>query len=278
MSSTSTSTTTSTSTSTTTSTSTSTTVFQTGVQYGFYFDQGRCVDCKTCSISCKNWNYIGIGPEKWCRVYEWEEGTFVSNVTLHALFAPCYHCANPVCVPAANGAMFKEPKYGAVLIDPAQARNPSLKAAWDACPYGAITFDSDSPTSNASKCTMCIDRLETGLQPICVMSCSYRALDFGPLNQLITKYGNTRDLEGLPTSKTTTPSIIFKPRVDHNTLVPYDVSRATVLMGTRGSLPPVYTDASLMTPADPSVVGRSTLNLKAKSTAEFMTATQNDEG
>ena len=74
----------------------------------------------------------------------------------------CWHCSNPVCVTAANGAMYKEPKYGAVLIDPSQTKNPSLKAAWEACPYGVISFDSDAPDSNAFKCNMCVDKLSSG--------------------------------------------------------------------------------------------------------------------
>ena len=92
----------------------STTTFQKGVQYGFYFDQGRCVDCKTCVVACKSWYNVNPGPAKMCRMFEWESGTF-PNVTLHALFAPCYHCANPVCVNYAKGAMFKEPDFGAVV-------------------------------------------------------------------------------------------------------------------------------------------------------------------
>ena len=115
------------------------------------------------------------GSTKWLRLYEWDSGTF-PNLRVNTLFAPCYHCANPACVPAANGAMYKEPKYGAVLIDPAQATSANLRAAWEACPYGAIVFDSDLPSAKASKCTMCIDRLEQSLQPVCVMSCMMESL------------------------------------------------------------------------------------------------------
>ncbi len=37
---------------------------------------------------------------------------------------------------------------------------------------------------------MCLDRLEKGLNPICVLSCSLRALDFGPVDELRKKWGN----------------------------------------------------------------------------------------
>ena len=132
--------------------------FTTGVQYGFYFDQSRCTACHACAIACKSWNLLQPGPTKWLRMLQFETGTF-PTLRLNNIFVPCYHCQNPVCVPASKGAMFKEGNYGAVLIDPAQANSPNLRAAWEACPYGCITFDSDNQNANASKCTMCIDRL-----------------------------------------------------------------------------------------------------------------------
>jgi len=245
------------------------TTFQKGLQYGFYFDQGRCVDCKTCVVACKSWNNVDPGPAKWLRMFEWETGTF-PNVTLHALFAPCYHCANPVCVTAAKGAMFKEPNYGAVLIDPQLANTSSMRDAATACPYGAIVFDSDSPTANASKCTLCIDRLEQGLLPLCVASCMERALDFGSMDQLVKKYGNVRQIESLPAASATTPSIVFKARIEHQTLIPYDASQAIQLMAKRDPYPAIFTDQTLLTPK-PGVVGRASLNLTPKNSAELRT-------
>ena len=151
------------------------------------------------------------GPVKWVRMFAWEKGSFPDTIRIHTLFAPCYHCENPVCVDAANGAMYKEDKYGAVLIDPDKAKSIDLRKANQACPYGAIQFDSDAMDATASKCTMCIDRLEQGMMPVCVNACPFRALDFGPLDTLLTKYGTNRDLEDVPSSATTTPSVIFKP-------------------------------------------------------------------
>jgi anaerobic dimethyl sulfoxide reductase subunit B (iron-sulfur subunit) len=246
-------------------------------QYGFFFDQSRCIGCLACSIACKDWNNVDAGPEKWLRIFEYEKGTF-PTVSENMLFVPCYHCENPVCIPAANGAMFKEPKYGAVLIDPSQTSSPNMRAAWNACPYGAIVFDSDSPTANASKCTMCVDRLEQGKLPACVEVCPMRALDFGKLSDLETKYGTTSDLPDLPSSATTKPAVIFKPIEPKKQLVSYDASRAVTLMGQRpNGLPQIYTSASALTPASDGVVGRSKLNIKPSSTVELMAVTQNDD-
>jgi len=264
--------------SSTTTTTTSTTVFKTGVQYGFFFDQSRCTGCHACSVACKSWNLVNAGPVKWNRHFEWETGTF-PNLTINQLFAPCYHCATPVCVGVANGAMFKEPLYGAVLIDPNLATSGDLKTAWEMCPYGAIVFDSDAPNSNASKCTMCIDRLSQNLLPSCVLSCPQRALDFGPLSDLQATYGTkNQQLTGMPDPSATNPSVVFKPTLPMPQYVPYDASVALPLLAQRGTLPPFFTSTSDVTGAPQNIVGRNSLNMKAASTDELMETTRNDEG
>ncbi len=264
------------STATTTSTATTnpTVQFKTGLQYGFFFDQSRCDGCNTCQVACKSWNMLAAGPGKMCRILQWEKGTFV-NVRQNVLFAPCYHCQNPVCVPAANGALIKEPSYGAVLVDPALANSPNLKAAWVACPYGAIAFDSDAPDSNAVKCTMCVDRLQQGLFPACVTACTTRALDFDTMDNLKLKYGTNQQLTDMP-SPSTKPSIVFKPLTPRKALVPYDAAAALTLLGSRPSpMPPVFTDPSTVTSV-PAGVTRDHPVFHAKSSAEFMVITSDD--
>jgi anaerobic dimethyl sulfoxide reductase subunit B (iron-sulfur subunit) len=256
-------------------------VFQTGVQYGFFFDQGRCTGCRDCTLSCKIWYDDPVGPVKRMRCYQYETGAF-PNIRLHFYIQPCWHCQNPVCVQASNGAMFKEPKYGAVLIDPAQANSANLKAAWDACPYGAIVFDSNSPASNAFKCTMCIDRLEQGMMPVCVTSCRMRALEFGPLATLESKYGTKKDLPDVPSSTTTNPSVIFNAQMDHTQVVPYDSNAALTLWQGRGpfgasGLPNLFNTGTDVTGASTSIVGRNKLVLKHSSVEELEYYTVDDE-
>ena len=259
--------------STSTSTVASTTTFATGVQYGFYFNQSRCDGCNTCQVACKGWNMLPAGPGKMMRILQWEVGTF-PTVRQNVLFAPCYHCENPVCIPAAKGALIKEPNYGAVLIDPAQANSASLKAAWEACPYGAISFDSDAPDSNAVKCTMCIDRLTQGLYPVCVMACTTRALDFGPISALQQKYGNNQQLNAMP-APSTNPAVVFKPSNPRKTLVPYNVTEALTLLGARPGMPAVFTDPTTVTNV-PAGTSKSQPIFHATSSAEFMIATTDD--
>jgi len=165
-------------------------------QYGFFVDLSRCIGCNSCTVSCKQWHDIAPSPVKPMRVYQWETGAF-PEVELRMLPIMCYHCETPVCVDACpNGALFKEEKYGAVLVDPEKCQG--TRKCWLACPYGSPQFESDEPGTKMLKCDMCIDRLEEGLKPICVLSCSMRALEFGRLDELIKKYGNLNRLDAKP--------------------------------------------------------------------------------
>jgi anaerobic dimethyl sulfoxide reductase subunit B (iron-sulfur subunit) len=245
-----------------TSTTASTTItFQTGVQYGFFIDTSRCSGCHACAVVCKSWLMLPAGPLKPLRVHEFETGSF-PNVQLHLLPMTCFHCAVPACVAKANGAIYKEPLYGAVLLDPARATDPILRDAADACPYGSITFASSDLDAQATKCNMCIDRLEQGLMPACVMVCPERAWDFDTMANLQKKYGTLATVEGLPSPTTTTPSVVFKAPLTPPSYVPYDAARALVLLAGRTGAPPFYTSPTDATTVSPGQIGRTQLNLK----------------
>jgi len=122
---------------------------------------------------------------------------------------------------------------------------------------------------------MCIDRLQQGKQPVCVMSCLLRALDFGKLSDLQKKYPDaTPDLSGVPTSKTTTPAVLFRPIVPRKQLVPYDPNAAVPLLANRGSSLPAAFDTLANITSDPNGIAvRQTLNIKPTNSADLMTAT-----
>ncbi len=245
-------------------------------QYGFFFDQSRCSGCRACAVACKNWNGLPAGPLKYLKVYEYEKVDF-PNVRIHFQWVPCYHCEEPSCVSnCPSEAIYKEHKYGAVLLDSEKCNG--CRICYDACPYGAPVFDSDEAGVKAQKCTMCIDRIEMGLKPICVLACPDRALDFGPLRTLGQRYGDSRDLEDMPRSQTTKPAVLFKPHSKKRQLVNYDARRALELMMKREPLP-----QGLISPVDvmetsQGIIGRNKLVIKHKSAAELMHNTRNDEG
>jgi anaerobic dimethyl sulfoxide reductase subunit B (iron-sulfur subunit) len=258
--------------------------FATGKQYGFYFDQGRCIVCQDCMLACMEWYGLPTGAAgRWMRVLQWETGAF-PNTRIYGLAVPCYHCENPVCVDAANGAMYKESKYGAVLIDPAKAQTQSLdlRKANDACPYGAIVFDSDATNATAGKCTMCVDRLSQGLAPICVLSCGTRAWEFGPLADLQTKFGTLKQLDGMPDPSISQPAAVFKAQMPRKLIVPYDANRALQLWQQRGptsdsNTPPVFQNAADITNPPDGLVLKNKPVFHYKSNAELIYRTTHDE-
>jgi anaerobic dimethyl sulfoxide reductase subunit B (iron-sulfur subunit) len=250
-------------------------------QYGFFVDLSRCIGCNGCVIACKQWHDIPPGPVKWMRVYQWETGSF-PHTRIHLLPIMCYHCENPICAKACpNGALFKEEKFGAVLINANHCRG--TRKCWLACPYGTPQFETDAvPGAKMSKCNMCIDRLENGLKPICVLSCSMRALEFGPLDEIIGKYGKQRKIEDMPKETITRPAVVFKPVDPKKQIVPWDHRRALELWRKRNSpsgdlLPDVFSEIDDVTQAPVEIVGRNKLVLKAKSIQELMYSTMDDE-
>ena len=130
----------------------------------------------------------------------------------------------------------------------------------------------------AQKCNMCIDRLETGLKPICVLACPNRALDFGPLSLLRSRYGNNAELEDLPQSNTTKPSVVFKCHASKRQLVTYDAKRAMELFMRRDPLPVVFQASDNITVVPAQMIGRDKLVIKHKTSESFMRYTQSDEG
>lgn len=172
----------------------------------------------------------------------------------------------------------KEEKYGAVLIDPDKASSPGMRKAANACPYGAISFESDATDAKAGLCNMCIDRLEQGLKPVCVMSCPLRTLDFDTLENLQKKYGTNSDLEGMPSSATAKPAVVFKPvQARKPPLVLYDANKALAVNAKRPVGPALYSSPSDVTDIPAGLIAKNKLVMTAKNVAEFMYYTRDNE-
>lgn len=183
-------------------------------QYGFFVDSTKCTGCKTCQLSCKDDNDLGIDRD-WRRVYEYgggnwienEDGTVHQDVFSYYLSIACNHCEKPACAKACpTGAMNKRQKDGLVVVD--QTICVGCRYCEMACPYGAPQFDAEKKVM--SKCDGCFDRLEQGKKPVCIESCPLRALDFGPMDELRTKYGTNANIAPLPDPSQTNPSLIVK--------------------------------------------------------------------
>jgi anaerobic dimethyl sulfoxide reductase subunit B (iron-sulfur subunit) len=183
------------------------------MQVGFYFDQTRCTGCGACQVACKDWNDIPAGPEKWMRMVYTEKGE-AANIFVSYLAVPCYQCLEPVCIPACPvAAIAKREKDGIVFVDRAVClgNTDCDEKCLKACPYDAPQFGPESGDKMA-KCDFCAERWEQKKLPVCVESCPTRAFDAGPIEELMSKYGDIKEAEGFKYSKRTKPAVVFKPK------------------------------------------------------------------
>ena len=178
------------------------------MQIGFYYDQSRCIGCHTCVAACRSCNELGPEQPDIIRLFSWERGEF-PKVSLTHLVTPCFHCAEPGCIPACpEGLLVKRAEDGIVAItDPEQCTE--CKLCVDACPYDAPKMVTGGKI-NIVKCNMCLDRLSKSKAPACVANCPTEALDVGPMEELIAKYGELRELEGFADYRQVKPSIVFR--------------------------------------------------------------------
>ena len=185
------------------------------MQKGFFFDQSRCTGCDTCLIACKDWHEYDLGtdPENWIRVSTIEKGKY-PDLFVAFLAQPCYHCDDPPCVSTCPvEAIAKREEGGIVIVD----RDACLgTTACDtlcktACRYDVPQFGPETD-AKMQKCDLCLERGKDGNAPICVEACPMRALDAGPMDELMNKYGRIQEAEGFVYSREAKPSVIFKPK------------------------------------------------------------------
>lgn len=182
------------------------------MQLCFYFDQTRCTGCETCVVACKDWNDIPAGPASWRRVSVIEKGKYPDPFVAF-LTTSCYHCARPGCVSACPvGAITKRAEDGIVLVDQQICLgHDGCDMCLEACPYDAPQFGAED-SAKMEMCDFCVDRWQQSKKPICVDACPLRALDAGPMEELVAKYGDVRGSEGFVYSEKLIPSVISKPR------------------------------------------------------------------
>jgi len=158
-------------------------------QLGFIHNNVDCIGCRACEIACKDKNGLPPGP-RFRRVQYVEGGTY-PDVYAYKINMSCNHCAEPACLPTCpTGAIWKRAKDGIVDIDSTLCIG--CRRCEAACPYGAPQFD--PADSLVKKCNMCVDEIEAGRKPYCVMACMMRVLDIGPIDQLLAGTWETKAL------------------------------------------------------------------------------------
>lgn len=185
-------------------------------QLGFYIDQSRCTGCKACTVACKDKNDLDVGVSL-RRVYHVEEGSYNKigegiYPSLKAFYfsISCNHCTSPACLPSCpTGSITKREEDGIVIVD--QEKCVGARFCIEACPYHAPQFD--KKLFKMVKCDSCLDLRKKGEQPVCVTTCTHRAIEFGPIDELKKKYGTINQVKGMPRPMTK-PNIVIDPHPD----------------------------------------------------------------
>ena len=195
-------------------------------------DLSRCVGCQTCTSSCKHANATAPGVQ-WRKVLDFEVGSF-PDVARAFVPVGCMHCEEPSCLEVCPSTATRKRDDGIVTIDYDICIGCSYCIV--ACPYQArYRVDAPEPAYGrgrqmrheavrddqkrlgvAQKCTLCADRIDSGLAaglvpgldeaatPACVASCISGALQMGDLDdpesnvsQLLREHAHSRMHEDL---------------------------------------------------------------------------------
>ncbi len=146
------------------------------MRYGFVIDQRKCIGCHACTVACKEENQVPLGVNRtWVKYIE--KGTFPDTRRYFTVMR-CNHCDNAPCVTICpTVALYRRPDG---IVDFDGSRCIGCKSCMQACPYDALYIDPE--TNTAAKCHYCAHRVESGLEPACVVVCPVQAIVPGDLD------------------------------------------------------------------------------------------------
>jgi formate dehydrogenase iron-sulfur subunit len=166
----------------------------------FFIDTTVCTACRGCQIACKQWNQLPAtvtenrggyqNPEDLSfytyKLVRFEEHLGPDNKPQWYFFPDqCRHCVEPPCLEAVEdtvpGGILIDPSTGAVLYTD-KLKTADTQDVIDACPFNIPR--AQEKTGYMSKCTMCVDRVHSGLLPACVKTCPTGAMNFGDRDQM----------------------------------------------------------------------------------------------
>ena len=169
-----------------------------GPEYAKLVDISRCIGCKGCEVACKEWNDLkaeptanfgsyqshqDLSPNTWL-LMRFEEVEVEGSLQWLIKKDACLHCEEPGCLFAcpAPGAIVQ---YTNGIVDFNQEQCIGCQYCVTGCPFDIPRFDRETRT--VSKCNMCVDRVEAGLEPACVKTCPTNAIGWGLKEDLLVQ-------------------------------------------------------------------------------------------
>jgi formate dehydrogenase beta subunit len=159
-------------------------------------DVTTCIGCKACEVACVEWNDHPFRDTVFDNSYqtmpttEWNFYNLIKfnehqhqdgRLMLLMRKDQCMHCADPGCLRAcpADGAIVQ---YTNGIVDFNQENCIGCQFCVSGCPFNIPKFN-DS-TKKVYKCTLCSDRVGSGLEPACIKACPTGCLHFGTKDEM----------------------------------------------------------------------------------------------
>ncbi len=147
-------------------------------RYAMVTDLRKCVGCQACTVACNSEWEVPTGYARTHVKFTGVAGTF-PNLLSSFFVAQCNHCDHPACIdPCPTGATYQA-ENGIVMVD----RNLCIGCGYcvEACPYDARYIN--PVIKKVDKCDFCSSRIERGLEPACVATCTAHAKFYGDLEE-----------------------------------------------------------------------------------------------
>lgn len=162
-------------------------------------DSTKCIGCRACQVACKQWNELkyeettffggsgyqnppNLSPKSWTLI---SYNEIESEKGFDWVFskAQCFHCITPACASACPVAALTKTEAGPVVYNASICLG--CRYCQLACPFEIPRFEWNKVIPEITKCTMCADRVNAGLETACAKACPTDAIIFGEREDLI---------------------------------------------------------------------------------------------
>jgi Fe-S-cluster-containing dehydrogenase component len=178
-------------------------------QWAKVIDQTRCIGCHACTTACKSENLVP--SRRHAHLRQARGRRQLAQARRAHQVTRCNQCAHAPCVTACpTSAMFKRPDG---IVDFDKRICIGCKACMAACPYDAIFINPED--HSAEKCNFCAHRIDSGLEPACVVVCPTEAILVGDMNdptRASRRYVNREPVSGAPPREGDAPQALLQGR------------------------------------------------------------------